>query len=137
MSTTTERRESAGFVAETLRRPIKDAVREGVREAFAEQELRRGKPTQSGSEDDGGRSWPGLLFLAGIGVAAFLLWRRRSARSRRRDERRRTASIREQSKTSGPSTAGGPNVSMEDTSAGEAIEETSEGEEASPGAGSE
>ena len=128
MSTTTERRESAGFVAETLRRPIQDAVREGVRQAMAEQELRRGEPAEAGSEEGGGRSWPGLLVLLGVGAAAFLLWRRRAARSHRREERRRTASIREQSKTRGPSTAGGADVS---------IEGTSEAEEASPGAGSE
>ena len=128
MSTTTERRESAGFVAETLRRPIQDAVREGVRQAMAEQELRRGEPTREEPGEGGGRGLSGLLVLLGIGVAAFLLWRRRSARSRRREERRRTASIREQSKTRGPSTAGGADVS---------IEETSEAEEASPGAGSE
>ena len=128
MSTTTERRESAGFVAETLRRPIQDAVREGVRQALAEQELRRGEPTREEPGEGGGRGWSGLLVLLGIGVAAFLLWRRRSARSRRRKERRRTSSIREQSKTRGPSTAGGADVS---------IEETSEAEEASPGAGSE
>ncbi|HKJ59246.1 MAG TPA: hypothetical protein VKA37_08455 [Halobacteriales archaeon] len=128
MSTTTERRESAGFVAETIRRPIQDAVREGVRQAMAEQELRRGEPTREEPGEGGGRGWSGLLVLLGIGVAAFLLWRRRSARSRRREERRRTASIREQSKTRGPSTAGGADVS---------IEETSEAEEASPGAGSE
>jgi len=129
MSTTTERREPAGFVAETLARPIQDAVREGVQQAMAEQEWTSG--AQSGGESGeggGGRSWPGLLVLLGIGVAAFLLWRRRSARTRRREERRRTSSIRERSKTRGPSTAGGAGVS---------IEETSEPEEASPGAGSE
>ena len=128
MSTTTERRESAGFVAETLRRPIQDAVREGVRQAMAEQELRRGESTEAESGAGGGRNWPGMLVLAGVGAAAFLLWRRRRARSRRQEERRRTASIREQSKTSEPSTVGGTDVS---------IEETSGAGEASPGARSE
>ena len=103
-ATTTERRESTGFVAETLRRPIQEAVKEGVKEAIREDEEIRVR--QSGSdatgEDEsggGGRGKMGmLLLLLGVGVAAMMFWRRRGGS----DGGGMTESLREGSKTDEP-----------------------------------
>lgn len=105
MSTTTERQESrgqsSGFVGETLRRPIQEAVKEGVKEALREEaDVQRQSGGESGGgerdESGGGGGRFALLAILGIGVAAFLLWRRRSGGP---GEGGMTESIREGSKT--------------------------------------
>lgn len=152
MSATTERQESrgqsSGFVGETLRRPIQEAVKEGVKEALREEadvQGRSGGESGGGGSDDsgGGGGRFALLAILGIGVAAFLLWRRRSGGS---GEGGITESIREGSKTietgeSDQSSAGsgGSSGTDEDQMGGavETTEQSVEAEDAAPGASSE
>ena len=106
-ATSTERRESTGFVAETLRRPIQEAVKEGVKEAIREDEEIRIRQSERGAEADeesgGGRGKFGMLLLLGVGVAAMMFWRRRRGGS---EDGGMTESIREESKTDEPDTGG-------------------------------
>lgn len=135
-ATTTDRRETKGFVAETLRRPIQEAVREGVREALEEQRVSvRTRPTDR-SDDEGGRSWGRLVLLGlvGIGVAYVVMQRRGGSDALDRT----TSEIRERSKTA--TTPAQPDVGGEESV--ETMEESMEEEEdaaqgAAPGAGSE
>lgn len=139
-----------GIVGDALRRPIQEAVKEGVREAIREDEgirVRResreswGRPGQEGPDDDGGRGGKfAMLVLLGVGVAAFMLWRRRQG-----GPGGVTQSIREQSKTGragpgGSSGSAGVESTRNDVEAGGAVGSTDEGvgaEDAAPGAGSE
>lgn len=137
-ATTSERRETKGFVAETLRRPIQEAVREGVEEALREERAdvrqREGGPSGGG----GGRSWGRLLLLGliGVGAAYAVMRRRRSDSGGGRGPT--TSEIREGSKTttSGQPDVGGEGVgTMEEGTGASEEEEAAEG--ATPGAGSE
>lgn len=129
-TTTTERSESTGIVGDALRRPIQDAVKEGVKEAMQEQEEAKRSGRESGSEEGGGRSKFALLALLGIGMAAFMLWRRRSDSGGGMAE-----TIREKAKTGGHE----PDAQEPASGAGaiETTEESVETEEEAPEASSE
>lgn len=146
MSATTERRRSRGFVAETLRQPIEDAVREGVKDALEEQAATT-RERSSDRSDEGGESGRGtfaMIALLGLGVAALLLWRRRSGGSGGAGGTGGPAeSIRSRSKTGpkGASEATSTGAETSDLGAGEGAVETTEesieAEDATPEAGNE
>lgn len=137
-ATTAERGETTGFVAEMLRRPIEEAVREGVDEALREQKVTTRERPQGRSSDEGGRSVGRLVLLGliGLGAAYVAMRRRRSGSGGGLD--RTTSEIREQSKTA--TTPAQPDVGGE--ASVETMEEGMEDEEdtaqgATPGAGNE
>lgn len=137
-ATTAERGETTGFVAEMLRRPIQEAVREGIDEAFREQKATVRERPQGRSESQGGTSWGRLVLLGLIGLgAAYVAMRRRRSDSGG-GLGQRTSEIREQSKTT--TSPAQPDVggeeSMETMERGiEEEEDTAQG--AAPGAGNE
>jgi len=84
-----ERREARGIVADALRRPIEDAVREAVKEALEEQgALAPERATTATEEDEGGRPWGryALLVAVGLGLSVYVLFRRRRHRESERYE---------------------------------------------------
>lgn len=140
-ATTTERQESSGFVGETLRRPIQDAVKEGVKEALQEEADIQGGGRSSGDDSGGSGGRFALLAVLGIGMAAFLLWRRRSGGSGGGGGI--TESIRSQSKTDESGFSDSPGSTSEsdgsETSGGavDMTEQGDESEDATPEASSE
>lgn len=125
-ATTTDRRETTGFVGQALRRPIQEAVREGVEEALREQRATVRTRPGGDSDDEGGRSWGRLALLALIGLGAAYVMMRRRGGSDGLDPS--TGEIRERSKTAPAQ----PDVGGEGS-----VGAMEEEEGAAPGAGSE
>lgn len=138
-ATTTRGQEEEGFVAGTLRRPIQEAVREGVLEAFREQRVVVRERERDRSEDEGGSNWGRYVILAlvGLGLAAFVMRRRGDDSGGGGSRGQRTSEIRERSKTSTTHTGSDVGGQEHTERAEERMEEEESAEGATPGAESE